>query len=241
MTSEEKIAELLGPAAAHHRSIGTRYHHYPSRALVVAWEVRDGCVGHVALGVDPWQEPRLGAAQLLAELLVIYGLLDASRWAEPRDGSARVRYQRVAALTQALGLGTVAGLARGEFLEGDLSPGRARVLAEIAAQGPRGERPPWSRTARVLFDKLLRYRHDVHGVIHGSSGWLECSEPALLGMLATQDRIGARLREMMSDIDRWLGSLMDPDGRTFELRELIAQHGWPDVDLYLLERSEEED
>jgi hypothetical protein len=31
---------------------------------------------------------------------------------------------------------------------------------------------------------------------------------------------------------------MDPAGRTFELRELISRHGWPDVDLRQLELDE---
>ncbi len=42
----------------------------------------------------------------------------------------------------------------------------------------------------------------------------------------------------MADVDRWICTLMAPDQRTFPLRELIAHHGWPDVDLHALEMDE---
>lgn len=61
---------------------------------------------------------------------------------------------------------------------------------------------------------------------------------ALLGLIETQNQFGAQLTAMMVDVDRWLCTLMDPAQRTFELKELIARHGWPDVDLREIEMDE---
>lgn len=233
---EDDIARRFGPAGGHERQLGWRLHHYPDRNLVVAWDCRNTCLEHVALGPDSWSEERLGARNLLYELLGAFERLRLSD-SEPADGSARVRHQRIAALARALELGTVSGLVNGEFLEGELSKERQAVIAEIAARGPR---PELSRPAPAdwLFSSLLRYRGDVYRVIHATSGWLECSDPALLGMIATQNRLGAQIADLMVDVDRWLCLLMDPAERTFELKELIARHGWPDVDLHSIEMDE---
>jgi hypothetical protein len=74
--------------------------------------------------------------------------------------------------------------------------------------------------------------------VHATSGWLECGDPALLGMITTQDRLAGQIEAPMADVDRWLCTLMAPDHRTFELRELIAHHAWPDVDVHSIEMDE---
>ena len=237
ITREEDIARYFGEATGHERTLGWHIHHYPERGFAIAWHDKEQRLEHVALGAKPWQEPRLGAKELLAELIHAFDLLSQADETVPPEGSARVRYQRVAALSRALGLGTVPDVMGGRFLEGELGAGRRRVLEEVAARGP-GSDPLRDSTAETLFSHLLHYRRDVDRVVRATSGWLLCSDPVLLGMIVTQNELGGRLGAMMADVDRWLCALLDPAHRTFELRNLIAHHGWPDVDLQELENGE---
>lgn len=100
--------------------------------------------------------------------------------------------------------------------------------------GPRDDATSGIHADEVLFSHLLDYRNDVRRVVRATSGWLVCSDHALLGMIATQNQLGRQIEALMLDVDRWLCTLMDPDRRTFSIRELIAHHGWPDVDLRFL-------
>ena len=103
-----------------------------------------------------------------------------------------------------------------------------------AARGPFRDGLLRDHSASALFLHLLHYRRDVDRVVRATSGWLECGDCVLIGMIATQNELGARLEAMMADVDRWLCTLMDPEQRTFELRDLVARHGWPDVNLEAL-------
>ncbi|HWO25365.1 MAG TPA: hypothetical protein VNO30_41780 [Kofleriaceae bacterium] len=237
ITHEEDIERHFGAATGHERKLGWHIYHYAERGFAIAWHDREHCLEHVALGAAPWQEPRLGAKELLTELLHAFDMLWQADEVAPPGGSARVRYQRVAALSRALGLGSVPDVLRGQFLEGAPAASRRHVLEEVAARAP-VDRPLRDRAAGTLFTHLLRYRRDVDRVVRATSGWLECSDPALLGMIVTQNQLGQQLEAMMGDIDRWLCALLDPEHRTFELRSLIADHGWPDVDLQELENEE---
>jgi len=89
-----------------------------------------------------------------------------------------------------------------------------------------------------LFHDLLVYRNDVRRVVDATSGWMICSDPVFLGMIAKQNQLGHQIEPLMTEVDRRLCTLMDPDHRTFRLRDLIAHHGWPDVDLRTLESME---
>lgn len=242
---EADIERAFGPAEGRERSLGNHLFHYPSRGLVIAWGSKDGRLEHVALGADPWQEPKLGAPALLVELLGIAGtptpntgiwsgLLTVTT-AEPR--SVRVRRERVAALCRALGLGAPADVINGNFLPKVLDAGRQRVLDELAAQSPVPRLKRFSH-ASTVFTHLLHYRRDAERVIRATSGWLECSDPSLLGMIAIQNRVAGEVTMLMTDVDRWLCALLDPAARTFPMRELIASYGWPDVDLSEIEQDE---
>jgi hypothetical protein len=140
----------------------------------------------------------------------------------------RVRHQRVAALLRALGLPPIGELVTGRFLDG--AAGREPVYEELVgrAADPRPRRfvPP-----HLLFSGLLHYRLDVERVIRATSGVLECGDSMLAGLFVTQVAIGRQLSEAVADVDRWLCGLLDPDARSFTERALIAEHGWPDVDL----------
>jgi hypothetical protein len=234
ITREEDIAKRFGAAAGHERKGWWRVHHYPERGLAIAWHEEERRVAEVVLGAEPWHEPRLGAKELLTELVQAFEILFQAGETEPPDVYPRVRYQRAAALSRALGLGAVPDVVSGRFLDGELDTARRRVLEEVAAHSP-SDAPPSRHSAALLFQHLLRYRRDVDDVVRTTAGWLLCSDPVLRGMLAIQNDLGRQLEAMMADVDRWLCTLMDPEHRTFELRDLIAHHGWPDIDLEQLE------
>ena len=230
ITREEDIARRFGAATGHERIQERRVHHYSERGLAITWHDQERRVVEVTLGAVPWHEPRLGAKELLAELVQAYDILLEAGEAVPSEGYPRVRYQRAAALSRALGLDAVPDLLHGRFLAGELDAARRRVLEEVAARSPY-DAPQYGNSAATLFEHLLRYRRDVDRVVRATSGWLVCGDRVLHGMIVTQDELGKQLAAMMGDVDRWLCTLMDPDLRTFELRDLIAHHGWPDVDL----------
>jgi hypothetical protein len=124
---EEDITARFGPAAGcEHSVLGWRLHHYPERGLAIAWHENERRVEHLRLGADPWREPRLGAKELLSEVLRAFDALSGAGDTEPPEGSARVRHRRVAALARAFGLGGVPDLLRGRFLDVDLDPARRR-------------------------------------------------------------------------------------------------------------------
>lgn len=235
---EEDIVARFGPPAGHQLELGWRRHHYPERNFSVAWHIRESRLEHLALAQERWTEPRLGARELLDELLAAHSQLAGQQWLEPADAVSRVRYHRIAALARALGLPAPAALVRGEFLRGVLSAGREVVLEEITRQraGTLGAERRMQAAPAVLFRHLFEYRADVERVVRATGGWLECGDPALLGMIAVQNRLGSQLSEMMADVDRWLVALLDPSDQMFTLGALVAQHGWPDVDLTELEK-----
>ncbi|HWO25361.1 MAG TPA: hypothetical protein VNO30_41760 [Kofleriaceae bacterium] len=241
ITCEADIARRFGAATGHQRALGWHIHHYSKQGFAIAWHDREHRLEHVALGGEPWQEFMLGAEDLLAELIRAFDMLSKAGETAPPEGSARVRYQCVAALAHALGLGTVPDVLGGRFLEGELSAGRRRVLQEVAARGPLGE-PLYDSTAETLFTHLLHYRRDVDRVVCATSGLHLplplCCDPILLGMIVTQNKLGRWLEALMMNVDRWLCKLLDPELRTFELRSLIAHHGWPDASLQELENAE---
>lgn len=241
---EADVERVLGSAEGQSLERGCRVFHYPKRMFALGWHRKDGRVEHLALGADPWQEPRFGAPELLRESLAAFPTLAPSGWARPsqswlpgRSSNANnpvtvARYQRLSALGTALGVGTPATFVKGEFLQGELHLGQHAVLDELAALGGH---EPRRFAPSLLFTHLLHYRNDVERVITATSGWLECSDGALLGMIATQNRLGREIGALMTDVDRWLRTLIDPEARTFEQRDLVARFGWPDVDLHELE------
>lgn len=235
----ERISAVFGAPEGVSRRFGRVTHHYPSRALAVEWDARASFIEHVALGPDPWREPSLGARELLVQLLEAAEDLEHGRWREPspEHRGGWIRWHRIDALCRALGVGGVAALVAGSFLERADRTRFTALLDEIAARSAGGL---GSRYAPVdlLYNHLLTYRLDAQRVIRATEGWLECSEAVLLGMIATQNEIARRLASDLADIDRWLAILIDPDERTFREHELIERFGYPDVDLDLIDDRE---
>lgn len=233
----EEITKLFGRPEGIERTLGWVVHHYPSRSLVVAWHAREGRLEHIALGPDDWRSMRYGTRDLLGELVRHWEAFEALQWREPAGGSIQARYQRVAALARAFELGSVGDVAEGAFIERD--PARyGSLLDAIAARGPFADRSPQLSHARWVYTHLLHYRVDAQRVIAATSGWLECSDPALLGMIATQNAIAGDLQALLAPIDGWLRAFLGGDDRTFDERFLIEKLGWPDVDIGEMEAEE---
>jgi hypothetical protein len=237
----EEVVDRVGPPEAVERAWGDVIHDYPARSLVIAWNARTRQMSFVALGADPYVEPCFGARDLVLELLDGWAALAPHRFCEPpNEGSSRVRYRRLAALALALDVHSVPELVDGGFLARRDVAVYDDLMRAIAQRAP-GYDPARARfyaPGDVLYRHLLGYRRDVHEVIRATSGWLECGEAALLGMIATQDAIAKKLLDEMVPIERWLATLIDPMDRTFPLRVLIERFGWPDVDLEELSRDE---
>jgi 3-polyprenyl-4-hydroxybenzoate decarboxylase len=139
-------------------------------------------------------------------------------------------------LARALDLGPPRSVAKGDFLEGELTPGRERVLVEIARTvSPETEDAPFPRQT---YKRLLSHRVKAEEVIGFNRSVLECSIPVLAGVMLAQERVAASLGESLNVIDGWLCRLMDPEGRTFTESELVTRFGWPDVDVRHQEAAE---
>jgi hypothetical protein len=217
-------------------SFGRREYHYPERQLVVGWSLRENRLEYVALGPDPWLEPRRGAVDLLAELMWSFDELACAGWVEPRSGALRTRFRRIAALARALGLGEPRAVAQGKFLEGELTVERERVLLEISRtaspEATEGHFPVQT------FQRLLAHRVKAEHVIGFNRGVLECSIPSLAGVMVAQEAVALSLRESLRGGDEWLCRLFDPAGRTLPESELIKNFGWPDIDVSYEEAAE---
>ncbi len=234
--SESDIVGRFGVPSGIDRSLGARDYHYVERQLVVGWSTRENRLEYVALGPDPWVEPRRGAEDLLAELLWSFDKLAEVGWREPNDGALRTRFRRIAALARALGIGEPRGVAQGDFLDSEVSDGRQRVLLEIARTAVLDA----SRASFPVqaYQRLLAHRLKAEHVIGFNRSVLECSIPVLAGVLLQQERVAEALRASLSVVDGWLCRLFDPEGRTFTESELIKHYGWPDIDVRHQEAAE---
>lgn len=234
--AREDVERLLGMAEERVRHQRQVTYLYPSRGFEVAWD-DVGRLDHVTLGQNVGAEPRRGASALLVELVANWKLLEAQGWREPPGGPLKVRHQRIASLAHALDLGTVEDVADGQAIA---RRGSAYVplLAEIAARAP-GLTARQFVPAEVVYTHLLHYRVGAEAVLGATRGWLECGDAALLGMITTQAAIAEVLRKELAPIDTWLAGFLDPLGRSFSERELIATWGWPDIDPAALEMEDE--
>ena len=230
------VERLLGPAEERVRHQRQVTFLYPTRGFEVAWDDA-GRLDHVTLGQTVGAESRRGASALLAELIARWKPLEAQGWREPEEGALRVRHRRIAALARALELGTVEDVALGQAIarRGDAY---LPLLAEIAARAP-GLTARQFVPAQMVYSHLLHYRVGAEAVLGATRGWLECGDAALLGMITTQAAIAAVLRKELAPIDAWLAGFLDPLGRSFSERELIATWDWPDVDPSALEMEDE--
>jgi hypothetical protein len=243
LAHEADIAARFGPPAGHEWTFGCRAAQFPGRDLAVAWHVREDRLEVVQLGgVAGWTEPTLGARDLLALLVESWDLLAVHQFAEPPAEPPPLwhRWRRATALCDALGLGTLAAVATGRFLEHAIRERHAAACERLRAASrlSAGELADDRRGARsldVTYQHLLRFRCLAEQLLRFNDGWLVCSDPLLLGMINLTDESARPLRDSLAAIDALLVALLDPDARSFPRRDLIARHGWTDVDLAQLD------
>jgi hypothetical protein len=241
---DEDIERTLGPSIGVERTLGWIVHHFPERSLSVAWDTREGCIEHVALGPVDWRPPVFGAADVLREWVAASGAGLAPAWEEPADRSSStwVRYGRVTALLRAFHLGSPKAFSEGEFLEG--RPLSAYPLAAAAL-----ETGPWQREGDRglatypdalgrLFWWLLHYRTTAQKLLDVNAGWLVAGHPGILTAIDVTKEANEGVAEAIADVEVLLHEMIAPGGEHVPEREMIARWGWPEVDLEDLLSSE---
>lgn len=101
------------------------------------------------------------------------------------------------------------------------------------------ERKQWEREAGrvehglgMLFQILLRFSHEVRSLLAFNSGWYEVSSiTARYSIDKTQKFLEAIDLQGLHEVEALLCKILDPRDRTFTRAELIANFGYPDVDL----------
>ncbi|MBK9262381.1 MAG: hypothetical protein IPM54_21585 [Polyangiaceae bacterium] len=83
---------------------------------------------------------------------------------------------------------------------------------------------------RDIWSSILAFRMACEGVIDYNGSVLVASDGYVCAMNAMQPVIQA-LQKSVREIDDILAQIIDPRQRVFSREELIARHGFPDVDL----------
>lgn len=237
VSAERDVEPLFGPAAGVERRYGRVTFQYPQRALRVVVDAATGGLDALILGESEWR-PRVFTAQdLIDQFLEVDDQLEPLQWRVPDDAapSFRVRCARLAALLRAFGIVDAAAFAAGTFVV-DVD------AALIARAFPQAEQPLDRASTRAnvvdwAFRSLLDYRRGAKQLLRHNAGWIECSSHVLLESIAMTERANAALRPALVELDRALCTLIDRQGRSFTLRELVAL-GYPDVDLEQLDADE---
>ncbi len=90
------------------------------------------------------------------------------------------------------------------------------------------------RHLQAITARLLAYRGRVHAVTSFNDGVIEASLIFLVSSSFTQE-INGEVTRAIEPLDDLLALIIDPTGRTFSRDQLIAQHGFPEVDLSALD------
>ena len=240
---EADIERLFGHAEGMERKLGWVVHHYPARALAVAWSAREGRLEHVALGQLGWAEPVLTAKDLLSLVREIEAMVpDASAWSAEalKENPPRYyRFLRMQALMRALDLPPDLG----PFIAGDFVSTRpegahdAFVERALAFLDERGLRPR-AGDGRARFDVqhcfqyVYRFSRKLREVLTFNDGWLEAGTACAQFMIGfTRSCIPADMKASADRVDELLAAIVDPRGRAIPESRLVAEFGYPAVDL----------
>ena len=89
---------------------------------------------------------------------------------------------------------------------------------------------PQPMLLRQGFRDLLRYRQDLESALGSTQGTLAAGGWYALAVLRMQ-KLNSVMGEHLWIVEDVLAAIINPDGRAFTLAELVAEHGYPDVDL----------
>lgn len=181
------------------------------------------------------------AVDLLAAYWDLLALApDPPLWASFTETESAPRYhrfQQLKALFQAFGLpADVVAFSTGRFLEARDPLSYAFLGKDIgnhlSATGDAAATLLGPREVMLVFEHFFGLQTEIHRLQHYNAGWLEAGIDAARYAIAVTEAVVADLtnpsRTVITDT---LGRLVDPAQRRFSRRELIQQHGFPDVDL----------
>lgn len=147
----------------------------------------------------------------------------------------RYRYQRLVALFEAFDLPIdFASFADGEFLTGREAGSFDFLGLETTVASPHFGSlalPIRGHQAQYLFHKLFALLKQVNILQSFNSGVLEASGVYYHAHQLSQAVVQSLAPEPLARVTTTLARLLDPTERTFSQAELVAQHGFPDVDL----------
>ena len=83
---------------------------------------------------------------------------------------------------------------------------------------------------RPVFEMLLKYRIMLDEPLSFNDGILEASDLYWFGILKI-DEMNGLIRKRLAIIDDLLVELISPTRQTFTRKQLVNEHGYPDVDL----------
>jgi hypothetical protein len=178
-------------------------------------------------------EPLITAAHLARELaaFVVPGMEKLRLPPDVRRSPLlHYRYLGVAALVRAFDLGEVADVLTGRFVAKRPLEAYAGVITRIREQthDPGAEIGIWQ--IEFLFSDLLRFR--ARAMLDSPFiGAIELEHAYGHYGHALTESVVAPLSERLLVIDQVLAAILDPEGRSFSMHDLVEGFGHPDVEL----------
>jgi hypothetical protein len=232
--SHEDLERRLGPPDGTEKtSPSSTHYHYLARDLTLCWSTRLGSLEYVLLGAVDWVDPVLTGRDLAVQLVEAQHRLKTYAWGEPPadDLGATVRYQRLRALSAALGLPTVAALIDGSFFTEEHDERCGALIDRLrVAGGLRLGRTPFPTCPEDLYQDLLRYRLDAQVLLEHNAGWFECADTAHMGIVRTTNHVNEQLAELLRPIEDLLGEFLDPAQRRVPRSVLVRDYGYPELE-----------
>jgi hypothetical protein len=180
----------------------------------------------------------VSARILLHGFLELQGLSpDLADWSEDRlagNPPRLFRLRQLVALFRAFQIPWNPSLfVEGKFIEPE-SPRYATLLDMMDSTMPELKKHGFGAQPHQLpycFEILFAYRGRVEHVLSFSSGVLEASGLYLYAHRRAGE-LNRIIKEHVSIIDDHLVAFISPEAREFSVKELVRDHGYPDVDLF---------
>ena len=124
------------------------------------------------------------------------------------------------------------GFVSGAFINPD-DPRHVPLLDRVAAtMSPSALKysGPYPHQIAFTYPWLFEYRRRLNAVLTHAEGVYEASGFFAFACNLAYE-VGSRLKKELPAIDEVLAAIIDPDGRSFAVVELIDKYGYPDVQL----------